>query len=276
MARQAVMGSCHICGGEGELTGEHVPPKKAFNNKRYIRMKFEDAVALGPEELPKGKYEQGGVKMYTLCGWCNNNTGTWYAKDFVDWCYQAVAILDATGGKPSLIYMYHAFPLRIIKQIITMFFSVNGNGFATKHPALVDFVLGKTRKYLPPNYRFFVYYNLGGKLRYSGVSGRSNIATGEVIAFSEMTFPPLGYVMTFGTKPPDKRLYEITHFSRYGYDEYEYIKLHPPVLPTHLALPGDYRTREEIQQDALASKSVMPEDTILGVYDTTQHCEDLS
>ena len=47
---------------------------------------------------------------------------------------------------------------------------------------------------------------------------------------------------------PDRRLYEITYFSRYGYEEYRSVYLKLPVLPTHTYLPGDYRSRKEIEE----------------------------
>ena len=40
-----------------------------------------------------------------------------------------MAILHWTRGKPSLYYTFHIFPLRIIKQIVCMFFNANGEGF---------------------------------------------------------------------------------------------------------------------------------------------------
>lgn len=246
-SKAKIEGNCHICGTYGELTAEHVPPQKAFNNRRTIKLPFDHAINLGPEEIPRGRYEQGGVKMYTLCGSCNNNTGNWYANDFVDWCYQGADILTKSNYRPSLIYMYHAFPLRIIKQIITMFCSVAGVGFTQKHPYIVDFLLNKNTRYLPDLINVFVYYNFEGRLRYSGISGQLR-PHGKIIVMSEITFPPFGYVMTLNSDPPDQRLFSISHFAQYGYNDYDYIKLYPPILPTHVYLPGDYRSKNKILQ----------------------------
>jgi hypothetical protein len=33
MGKRTKNGRCHICGNVGELSFEHVPPEKAFNNK---------------------------------------------------------------------------------------------------------------------------------------------------------------------------------------------------------------------------------------------------
>jgi hypothetical protein len=35
MSRNKVEGFCKLCGMYGQLTFEHVPPQKAFNNQRF-------------------------------------------------------------------------------------------------------------------------------------------------------------------------------------------------------------------------------------------------
>jgi hypothetical protein len=205
---------------------------------------------LGPGVKASGRKEQRGMGGYTLCGQCNNNTGSWYGGRFVDWCYQGMNILEMTNGKPTMFYMNYVFPLSIIKQIVTMFFSVNGENFRLLHPDLVSFVLNRNAKYLPPKYRFFAYFNLEGRYRATGVSAVLNTDAGRFSVFSEITFPPYGYVMTFGTDAPDRRMVEITHFTRYDLHEWSVIELKLPTLPTHLSLPGDYRSIEEIMRNA--------------------------
>lgn len=250
---------CRLCGNERQLSFEHVPPKAAFNDRRYIKVALEDTIGLGPDEIVKGPIKQGGIGDYTLCIKCNSDTGAWYGGRFVDWCYQAMEILIRSNGNPTLVYLNYLFPLPILKQIVAMFFSVNDEHFAAKHPELVRFVLDKERNHLPPIYRFFVYYNLTGRFRYSGVSARiqldSNAMPGSnAIVMSEITYPPFGYLLTFNSAPPDNRLVEITHFADCRYDEFRVMTLKLPVLPTHLAYPGDYRTREEINEQAARSK----------------------
>jgi hypothetical protein len=70
---------------------------------------------------------------------------------------------------------------------------------------------------------------------------------------SEIAFPPLGYLLTVDSDPPDRRLTEITHFSRYSYDDFKVVELNPPVLPTVMPFPGDYRTAEEVAEQAARS-----------------------
>jgi len=52
--------------------------------------------------------------------------------------------------------------------------------------------------------------------------------------------------MVLNGKPPNPRLFDITHFARHEYDERRTFYLDLPVLPTHLGIPGDYRDLDEI------------------------------
>lgn len=242
----SIKGRCHLCGNYGTLSYEHIPPRKAFNEKPVIRVLLNEALTLGPGVQAKGKIQQRGAGDFTLCPKCNNATGAWYGKDLIDWCYQGIEILDKAKGNPTLIYLYKLKPLNILKQIISMFFSINGPGIGDSHPELIKFVLNKKEKNLNPSFRFFCYFNIEGIFRSAEISAMIDANTQEITLLSEINFPPYGYVMTIDAKPPDKRLAEITHFSKYSYNELSthYIKL--PVLPTHLFYSGDYRSKEEI------------------------------
>jgi hypothetical protein len=253
MARKPIMGTCHICGTNGKLSFEHVPPKAAFNNQSVIRVGFNAAISVGPYDKVKGRIEQRGAGDYTLCERRNNSTGRWYAPAFVAWCVQGARVLSMTDFNPRIWTLHYVLPLRVLKKIATMFFSVNGPGFAKANPELVEFVLNKNRVYLPPKYRFYVYFNRGGptdSLRYLGIMAKVYLGAGKPMVLSEISFPPFGYVMTLDSEPPDDRLFEITHFSRYRYDDFKVLEMRPVVLDTPTLVPGDYRTPEEVVREA--------------------------
>ena len=260
--RKKQEGICCLCGVEGPLSFEHVPPRTAFNGRRVVSFKGMDTVKLGPGESIRGsgRIQQRGAGGHTLCPRCNNETGGWYAGHFVEWCYQAAHILERSGGRPSLIYFYHIYPLRILKQITAMFCSVAGPELAEKHSGLRRFLLNKQARCLPRHLRFFVYFNTKGKARFAGVTGMMNLESRRMTMLTEISFPPLGYVLTIDSEPPDDRLVEITHFSRFGYLEYHFWGAHLPVLETHLMYPGDYRSRGEIEKQAEASRKYMESD----------------
>jgi hypothetical protein len=68
MAKKKIEGICRICGCYGPLTFEHVPPRKAFNNRPVIGLPFEQMMSLGPNDHPVGKPQQAGNGLvYALC-----------------------------------------------------------------------------------------------------------------------------------------------------------------------------------------------------------------
>lgn len=251
-SRTKVEGTCHMCGSVGPLSFEHVPPRSAFNDRPIVGFSsdvlLEHGLDIGPD---KGTIAQRGAGAYTLCARCNNITGSWYGRHFVEWTYQGMHILLRSGGRPTLVYLNYLFPLAILKQIVTMFFSVNQPEFRLAQPYLVGLVLDRERKYLPPNIRIFVYYTASSTTRAVGVSAMMNVGSGRMLVSSELSFPPFGYVLTFDRDAPiDKRLVEITHFARYDYNQFAVMNMQLPVLETHLPLPGDYRSRADIKRDA--------------------------
>lgn len=253
MGRKPVIGTCHLCGSHDKLSFEHVPPKSAFNDQPVREQRFENALD-DPFAAARGRISQRGAGAYTLCASCNNNTGAWYSSDFATWCAQGMEVLRRSGGTPKLIYMHYVYPLRVLKQIYTMAFSMNSPTWQQNHSELVQFVLDRERRWLNPTYRAFVYFNTEGVLRRVGNNVLLyNIAQGRSQPVIEISSPPFGYVVTWDSTIPDGRLVEISHFRRYDYYDHEVAPLHLPVLPTHLATPLDYRTKTEILEQAARS-----------------------
>jgi hypothetical protein len=206
--RKHIVGTCHLCGDNTKLSFEHVPPQAAFNDRPVVQASIEKLIRR-EADLDKitGKTFQRGAGGYTLCEKCNSLTGGWYGPAYVDWIYQVTRVLLRSKGGPSLYYLYRIFPLRIIKQIISMFFSANGEKFREAQQDLVRFVLNKEGRFLEPHIRMYCFYN-----RIS----------------------------------PDERLFDITFFSEYQYNDWKELGLRLPSLPIYTYFPGDYRSKNEV------------------------------
>ena len=246
-------GICHICGRQGKLTFEHVPPRSAFNDKQVVYHQIEKLFNKSLEDLGKGKISQKGMGAYTLCGDCNNKTGGWYGGAFSEFAFQGMDILKHTSGSPTLYYNFNIFPLRVFKQIICLFFSSNGPEFHTTHYGLVKYVLNKEETYFDSDVRIFLYYNLSNRFRKTGVTVTANLR-GKMDVMSEITFPPFGFVMSLNNTVPDKRLTEITFLKNYTYNQWTQIPLKLYILPVYTYIPGDYRTKEEVDADVARNK----------------------
>ncbi|MGO4346314.1 hypothetical protein AB4Z45_12575 [Paenibacillus sp. MCAF9] len=213
-----------------------------------MKPKFNDYSNEGPDFYPKhAPFQQKGAGGHTLCGYCNNKTGSWYADEYVNFAHQAAVLLNKSKGELTLQYPYYIFPLRLIKQVIAMICSVNKPGFAIRNKELVQFILNKEQKYINPKFKIYAYLTTS---KLSRQSGESYVFKGSRIShFSEIGFAPLGFIMTYNTLPPNNKLLDISHFSHYDYDDFDVAFLKLNVLPVSYYLPGDFRTRDEILID---------------------------
>src|SRR5262245_22615353 len=241
------VGECCLCGSVGELTFEHVPPKAAFNDRRVFEASIEDL--LGGKWVPgtpvtRGRYVQKGAGRHSLCGKCNNDTGRWYGSPYVDFARQAMILLYRSKGEISLAYPYRIFPLRVLKQIVVMFFSACGPGLHKAHPDLVRFALNRDLRVFPPNIQIWAHLHHPAKstsIRQAGVTGRMNLGGGNSHVFSEIAFPPFGFIMSLNSPPVHGQLCNLTHFHEQRFNAWDIVYLRLPVLPVVSFFPGDFR-----------------------------------
>ena len=206
MAKLLRCGVCHICGKHGKLSFEHVPPESAFNRRKVTTPDVKRVFQLtNLDDLTSlaGKQSQRGQGGYTLCDSCNNLTGRWYGANYATWVYQGAAYLGKSEGLLRLSYPYYLFPLRVIKQIICMFFSVNSQRFRECHPELEKFILNKKEKYLPQYVRLYAGYVQSDRSRLAGVTGSIDFVDGVSRIYSEISFPPFSYILSLSSLPPE-------------------------------------------------------------------------
>jgi 5-methylcytosine-specific restriction endonuclease McrA len=252
--REKVMGTCHLCGECGELSFEHSPPRKAFNNNPLLFGEMEWIRSGGDIEAPKVRKGRRGAGAYTLCKRCNNNTGAWYGESYVSLARQGMEYLRSVRSASFVHLPFHIHPLRVMKQVACMFMSANGPTFQAVQSELARFVLNREARHLPNHVRVYGFYTVSDRSRSSGVSGLiegilSDSPKNRLV--SEVTFPPFGFLMTFDSPPPDDRLADITYFAdEYGYDDEVTLWLRFPVLPIYTYFPADYRSREKVLRDA--------------------------
>jgi len=110
---------------------------------------------------------------------------------------------------------------------------------------------------LPAGIRIYAYYITNSKHRLVGETAKGDLLNHNISIFSEINSFPFGYVLTINSLPPDRRLKDITYFAMFGYLEFSNVNLQLPVLPINLAVPGDYRSKDEIYADLVASKEAM-------------------
>jgi hypothetical protein len=253
--RSPVFGHCCICGTYGTLSFEHCPPARAFNDDSILLADVEKLRTGGhPDDYDQGgRTQQRGAGAYTLCDRCNNDTGGWYGAAYVKFARQGMEYLQVSRSVGFFSLPLRIKPLNVIKQVICMFMSANGSKFQSVQPELARFVLNQEMRHLPGHVRLFAFYSIGDRSRSSGVSGLLKGFGGTSptsYVFSEFTFPPFGFVLTFKCPPPDDRLTNISYWAdEFTYNETRTIWPRLPVLPIYTFYPGDYRDREKVLKD---------------------------
>lgn len=135
--------------------------------------------------------------------------------------------------------------------------SLNPSGFQARHQSLVKFVLNREQRYIDPLYRFWIYFVAPGPLRATPPCAILNIETGHRTVGLEFSFPPFGYMMTFGSQPEERQLFEISHFARFPLGAMEWVQLNLATLPTHTPVLGDYRSFKQMERNPNDTKTVL-------------------
>ena len=219
----------------------------------------------------KGPIQQGGVRRYTLCEDCNNKTGHWYGDEYVKWSYVAVGILQRHFPDPgsldkdpapkwARLSFKEVYPLRFIKAVTTLLFSVNSPEFQESHPDLATFVLDKDCMGLPDRYKFYLSLFLGPISRYVGVAGRGNVNSDQMDYLTEFSYPPFSCLLTIDTPQFVQPCGVISGFADYRYNRRADMEIDVLVGFGHTPYPGDYRSQAAIDTDqADVPKSPPPE-----------------
>ena len=254
MARHKMeSGICRICGEDTLLSFEHVPPKVAFNkNTRFVSVDFEEYIKVenALKNPPKGKTKQGGIGYNSFCIKCNNFLGSKYVPAYKNWAIGGLQLLNKKEE-----YGLHGYsikeiePLKVIKQIISMFLAINPEWFLKSFPELAAFLNSPEKKELPERYRVFTYLTRAERFRYMHYSAIGDFKTGITTVCSEIAFPPYGYVLTFDFQGQINFLNEITGFKKFDYNQKISLNMVTYQLPTYMPFSLDYRSENQIEND---------------------------
>lgn len=252
-------GICKLCGEIKELTFEHVPPRVTFNKTTLHKsIKIEDLNGIETIETfnPKGRILQGGIGYYALCKECNNFLGKNYVNAYKNFVYSGIDVL-AFNPMPNAIYGSRIQePLKILKQIISMFIVINDEEFRAHYPALIKFVLELDSRELSNRYKIYCYLKNSGQYRYCNLSFISCPTLG-FITCSEIAFPPFGFILTIDYASKLAPVEDITTFKQFAINDKVNLDLSLVKLETHLPFPAlDYRSKEMINKGIIENNLV--------------------
>lgn len=249
MGKSKNIGVCRLCGQTGQLTNEHVPPKGSYHNSAFRVMVHTGEQAL---DGGRGRIYQRGFHVPSLCGPCNNNTGAWYGVEFSRWSQWGFTVLKAMREKdPPNVPVFVGYPLRIAKQVLSTMVAASQPALTAERPDLAPFLVNRDAVAQPGQFELSAYLCPTATGRSTGLAfaQRDGVSPHWLVEFA---LPPFGYVLTVRGNPLDPRPADIASFTLASYDDRQAIALPSiPVLPTILALPGDYRSADEIRCDVI-------------------------
>jgi len=152
------------------------------------------------------------------------------------------------------VSFHDIYPLRVVKEIIAMFATVNGPRFHEAEPDLCAFVLGRERRGIDPKrYRLGAYVLSGTISRWTGMSGilyADDNGSNDFRVVSELSAMPCGFVLECNPHSPERQFLDITGFAnQFAYDDTASFDAPVPVFENNTILPLDYRTKDEIVSD---------------------------
>lgn len=266
-----ICGVCKLCGKQKRLTFEHLPPQKAFNSFSVKVFPPEEVLKLmsgkdgrKPWETNglKGQIQQGGSGDFFLCKECNNKTGAWYAREYVEFTRKIHLHLSQCEGisprKACSLVLQDIYPLRVLKSIMVMFCDIYEDCFGDED--LRSFLLDKkSMAFNPEKYSLYIYFTKGPFLRKLPLQHRFMPGYGFVHV-SEISHYPLGLLL-FINKPKDFQPQgtNITSFCQYDYDyscNYHFFGV--PFLEVNTSLVLDYRSKKEVLMDEEKLALVLP------------------
>ena len=248
-----------MCGTETDLTFEHIPPQKALNSRRAKIYTGDECLSLMvgkdgrvPWNADGLHYvnQQSGMGMYSLCSDCNNNTGALYGRDYIDFAIGIHGVLKHLNALPGMninLKGIEIYPLKIIKQVISMFLSINRLYF---DESLRNFVMDKESTIFDKEkYKVFMYFICSGvqKLVPYMVKGQSTEKGFIKTGLSEITTYPLGFILLIDSPAAyNINCTEITNFCDCKYDSKYKYDCTVPVHECNTLLPLDFRSKSEI------------------------------
>lgn len=246
------IGKCALCGKEDKMSFEHIPPRSAFNSSHV------KPVTIGamlrerktyPWDIEGVKYvdQQGGMGVFSICESCNKLTGSWYGQEYQNFAQKGMGVVTANlGDEYHSVEFENVYPLRFVKQIISMFCSINpdANMDDLRTFVLDRYAMGIDRK----KYKLCMYFTRSVTRRQSGLMATANIQSGDVVLFSEIVACPFGFVLYFDSSDNMKLPgFDITTLADSQYDEMCNIKMPLIFNEVNNWVPYDYRSKDEIK-----------------------------
>jgi hypothetical protein len=194
------------------------------------------------------RVERDGFAVRTLCRHCNSKTGGSYGtayKSFVEQFSRSGSI-DASAAR-GWVSVRDIQPLRVAKQMVSMFLAAQEEFDLARWSALRAFVLRRDAKLLPGQLRIYLYRNVSSYGRVASLSGLASLAGAfPMAAVSEVAWPPVGLVFALEPHALLEGMKEVTEWGTYGFKDRADFAFSVPNLRVATHYPLGFGTEAEV------------------------------
>ena len=255
MKKKGVEGYCHICGEFTKLTFEHIPPHKAFNYTPARVIQGDEAIKLVTENgrLPwdtsnlRYKNMQKGMGGYTLCGQCNNLTGTLYGDMYILTAHSMVKLMLENNLKVNEMYTIHINNIklsRFARQVLSMFCSTCPS-LREQFPQIKDILLKKEKLVNPP-FKIKAYLLRNTKISYTGIMAILTISVG-VKSVAQIDAFPFSFVLELDDFSNSDG-WDITKYLTMDIDDEINEDIRIKYIEHNTMFPNDFRTKDLLEK----------------------------
>lgn len=259
LPRGPMEGRCRLCGVQGKLTKEHLPPASA-NNKGTVTAYDFDAWLTSDGELERvqGNSQQGGLFAHTLCASCNNKTGSWYAEEYRRWAERTMQIfaqmssplkeIDKRQDVSGVEVLFQSVdPGAFVRQCLTIMCSMSGPwDLAGRHPDVQRIILEKEAAPLPEPLSLGLGFLAGPLGRTTGPTLHLELESQKWQWMIELAYPPILINMVLAGSPLDYPLLDLGQYTGSIPGDRTDLEFTAPIVFTHTPYPGDYRATGEM------------------------------
>ena len=284
-----VLGVCRICDYYGRLTREHFPPKGAFNRDSFKVQGINEHKRVDDTLVWYETFKHGGNASYATCRQCNNLTGDWYARDYINFVNKLQPYAHPMNVGIGEIDLCDFYPLRVVKQVLCSFLVAidpdenaeleAGCAPSVKRddklppselftdisvaykalPQIRSLLLDREAIGLPESVRLYMYLVAQRAGRSSSIGVIASRTTGKVAILSEWAWWPVGWALFFSGEPWEPLL-DVTDWANCGYrTTFVSATLRLPSYWIEGRYPLDFRHPKSVQQGAAAQQAVLDE-----------------
>jgi hypothetical protein len=205
---------CHICGLRPAGSREHLPGVAAANDGPVEITYVSFGVRPGGEPTGRTRIEPDGFYVRTICEHCNRRTGGNYGTAYKEFIRQFASSGRLDVGQPrTWVSLQDIQPLRVVKQMASMFLASQPQLTHARWTDLREFVRDRDKRLPAGCMRFYLYRN-------SSDRGRISPLTAFVSAYGrfppallgEIAWPPLGIVFAQAPHPFVQGMHDITEW----------------------------------------------------------------